>query len=497
MPLKFQIKHHSQDLQAWGDIDKSAQWQTLKAGLDEGAEGIADAIREMYAVVKADVTTELTQANVWGPHHVIRQDGTLVMNRAGVIAAAAALAGARAEPDLTTSQVRHAAQHLLRHYRQEGMNLQPPENLLALAGAREMVQLEGVLVGEMEKRVGDIPLSGKISPLALKSGDTDPMEVVVLIPQGMSTRGWNYRISALKQIAAKVMEQGLPGFLGHQKDENIPYEFPTPVTHWVGALYAGEGKAYFRGVIDKAATDLKRWIRGGAIRQVSIFGYAETEQVNGETHVVGFDALSIDWVPLGRAGMATHIVAVGESANQKGGTEVAEKTSLTLAELTGELRKLGVKPGQIAGELGWKLSEVAGEIWGERWDQLLEKGEAVSEMKEVVGLSKESKMSDLVAAVKVAREAQVKALTADHDKLVDKVLGEMVQAEAARPLVKRMVKLDATADEATIKKIVGEMLEQEDVKKAFAGIFKDTQLTPKGDDRSKAGATTVTKRVTI
>ncbi|MEG3071038.1 MAG: hypothetical protein RQM92_09690 [Candidatus Syntrophopropionicum ammoniitolerans] len=71
-------------------------------------------------------------------------------------------------------------------------------------------------------------------------------------------------------------------------------------------------KAYFRGVVDKAAADLKRWIKAKTIKTVSIFGIPKLQKINGETNVVDYKPLSIDWTPLGRAGMPTAIVATGE-----------------------------------------------------------------------------------------------------------------------------------------------------------------------------------------
>jgi hypothetical protein len=100
-------------------------------------------------------------------------------------------------------------------------------------------------------------------------------------------------------------------------------------------------------------------------------------------------------------------------------------------------------------------------------------------MAQVFGLGQDAKLADLVSAVKAAREVQQKAALAEHDKLVDKVIGEMVVAEAARPLVKRMLHVKQGATEEEIKKAVGEMLEAEDVKKALAGVFKDIVITPK------------------
>ena len=87
--MKFTITN-SVSYEDWSSVDKSRIWQMLKQGLEEGAEGVASAIREVYAVVKADVDQELTQEDCWGPHHEVRDDGRIVLNRAGLIAAAAA-----------------------------------------------------------------------------------------------------------------------------------------------------------------------------------------------------------------------------------------------------------------------------------------------------------------------------------------------------------------------------------------------------------------------
>ncbi|GAW30157.1 hypothetical protein, partial [Carboxydocella sp. ULO1] len=151
MPEKFTITDTVSN-KAWEEVDKSRIWQILKQGLEEGAEGITSAIREVYAVVKAEINKNLTQADCWGPHHEIRDDGSIVLNRAGLIAAAAALAGARSEPNLTP-QKRQAARHLLRHYRE--LELEPPESLKEAVG--EICAVQAIISGEMQ--VNDVPLA--------------------------------------------------------------------------------------------------------------------------------------------------------------------------------------------------------------------------------------------------------------------------------------------------------------------------------------------------
>ncbi|MBT9154876.1 MAG: hypothetical protein DDT39_01562 [Firmicutes bacterium] len=452
-------------------------------------------------MVKAEVTETLTLADVFGPHHTLREDGVLVLSRSGMMAATASLIGERVEPDLTPAQRATAARHLLRHYNQENVNVRPPQVLLDLAGVGEMSYLTARIVSEM--RPSDIPLVPGASVLALKAGDTDPLEVVVEIPAGTSQRGWVYGKVVIRHVAEQMAAKMFAGYLGHQKEENLETEFPQPVTHWVGAMYR-DGSLFARGVVDKAASDLKRWIRAGTVTQVSIYGRAATEVRNGVTHVAELKLLSLDWVPLDRAGMQTRLVAVSE----QGLKPKEEEQKMTLAELLGELRKLGVKPAQVVGEMGWdvktlakdldwKLDKVAGEIEFARWEQVNEAVKAVGEIADVFGRTKVDSLAVLVAEVKAAREAQLKAATAEHDKLVDRVIGEMVQAEAARPLVKRMLRIDSGVDEAAIKKVLGEMLAQEDVKKALADVFKSDPITTKADPRIVGSGSNVIKLVRI
>lgn len=182
----------------------------------------------------------------------------------------------------------------------------------------ETIRLNARIAGEIQP--ADIPLNPEIDLAALKSGDSEPLEVVVDVPAGKSKRGWKYMPEAIKAIVGEVMSQGLSGFLGHQKAEDVDTEFPVPVTHWVGAKWDdATNKGYFRGVVDKSAADLKRWIKAKAIKNVSIFGIPKLAKVAGETQVVGYKPLSIDWTPLGRAGMPTAVVATGEMDDEIAG----------------------------------------------------------------------------------------------------------------------------------------------------------------------------------
>lgn len=365
----------------------------------------------------------------------------------------------------------------------------------------EIARLAATVSGEM--KVDDVPLAPGVDLAAIKAGDDDPLEVVVEVPAGRSKRGWNYLPQTLKKIAGEVASKTAMGFLGHQRPEDVEHQFLPPATHWVGAKWdpdapvrdekgniVGKGMAYFRGVVDAAAKDLKRWIRAGRVKKVSIFGMPTLRQVAGETQVVDYKLLSIDWTPLDRAGMPTRVVAVGEidviSAGEAGEQKNGGGQAVTLQELLAQLKALGAQPKAIVGEMGWTIEQLAQEIAPEVWAKLQAAAKAVGEMAQVFGLPAEAKLEDLVSAAKAAKQAKDDVAKVQHGQLVDKVIGEMVVAEAARPLVKRMLQVPADADEAAIKKAVGEMLEAEDVKKALAGVFKETPITPKAGREADA-----------
>lgn len=285
---------------------------------------------------------------------------------------------------------------------------------LAQIGAR-------IISGEMA--IKDIPVSDMVDLEALKKGDEDPLEVIVEVPVSQSKRGWYYTHEALRDIVDAVNERTLHGFLGHQKPEDVPNEFPEPVTHWIGAKMT-ENAAYFRGVVDAGAEKLKRWIRGGIVKQVSIFGEAHLAESNGSTHVVGYDPLSIDWTPLDRMGMPTRIVAVGEMHglnlpydnpySKEGGNDFMkpEEVLLKLKEMHNNKQ---ITPTMIANTLGVTAVQLAGEM----------DGKFQKEYKQMDAVMKELDVSGEMDAVAYVKDLKNKA---EHYEVLQakQVIGEMV-----------------------------------------------------------------------
>ncbi|RIJ63613.1 hypothetical protein [Rummeliibacillus sp. POC4] len=299
---------------------------------------------------------------------------------------------------------------------------------------KDIFQLFGG-IGEMNAE--DIPVAPNVNIDELKKGDDDPLEVVVEIPASKSKRGWNYTSNSLKDIVNHVNSQTLNGFLGHQRPEDVSNQFLPPVTHWVGAKMAGE-TAYFRGVVDAAAKDLKRWIKSGRVKQVSIFGMPKIQKVAGETNVVGYKPLSIDWTPLDRAGMNTRIVAMSgemwdldgdgpEGEMKKGGVNVNPEELLVALKTMLNNKQLTVP--MIAGEMGWKPDEVAGDIDAKWLTNMTASVDKLKKVEEALGVSGEM---DVVKVAQDAAEAIKKQSTIEFDKVVGEMMEKKIASEAIR-----------------------------------------------------------------
>jgi hypothetical protein len=154
------------------------------------------------------------------------------------------------------------------------------------------------------------------------------VQIVARIGPGAGGRGWQYTPAAIAQLVEHVQQHSLNGYLGHLTDDELSHKFPTPVVAWVGARLAGE-TAYVRGIVDKSATDVKRWLKARRITQPSILTRPKLANRRGGTFVDAFDEIiSLDLAPLGRAGMpSATIVYAGE---QKGPDMDLSKIALAL-----------------------------------------------------------------------------------------------------------------------------------------------------------------------
>ena len=348
----------------------------------------------------------------------------------------------------------------------------------------EMADLE--TMGEMDSvnafitsiKPSDIPLAAGVDVEKLRAADDDPLEVVVEIPATKSKRGWNYTKESLKDIVDYTKANTLNGFLGHQKAEDVSTQFVPPVTHWIGAEMR-EDKAYFRGMIDEAAKDLKRWVRTGRIQEVSIFGYPKLkkDKTSGEMDVVGYDPLSIDWTPLHRPGMPTSIIGMemeDKNKGKEGGNE-----DMTFEELMSKLKEL-IKDGKaskesIAKSLGIKIEKEKDPKGGD--DKQNKSNKTSGEMDEMIE-----------KALKILEEQS----KTKQVETIDTLIKEKVKGEMAQGLVKKMLKVSDDADKDVISGEIDSVLNDELVKTLISNQHLDTG-TGTGGPGSNSGSLKVKK----
>ncbi len=328
------------------------------------------------------------------------------------------------------------------------------------------INLLANLTGEIS--VSDIPIAPNIDLEKLKEGDSDPLEVAVEINSGLSSRKWNYLPDTVKKIVDQINEKTPNGFLGHQKPEDIDSEFPDIATHWIGALFR-DGKAFVRGYIDPSMTKLKRLIKSNRVKQVSIFGIPTLAKQNGETQVVDYQLLSLDWTPLDRNGMPTRVVATSEMAD---------------LDLFNEFDSIAAQSSSKSGTPGGETmtkEEVIAAV-----KTMLAKGEMKSEeVKALVGDAEETvKVRDLAAKLKVEPEKlegeidrllgiEQSVAKEKHTQLVEKVLKEKIVDETIRGLVGEMLQTGIEDDEKKIASEIDKVLEKDVVKKALSELHTE------------------------
>lgn len=176
--------------------------------------------------------------------------------------------------------------------------------------------VEGPAVGEVSIDVdkGDIPIDDELQDVIdkLATGDENPCWIAMEIYEGEGSHGY-YTEGAIQAVVDGVNSSKPMGFRGHQKPENLPFEFPDPTTHWFAAEMIKSGNkavAKVYGLIDQAFPNLRRWVRSRRIKEVSIYG--EPKYESGTSNVVDYNLYSIDWAPRNRAGMTTKLAWASE-----------------------------------------------------------------------------------------------------------------------------------------------------------------------------------------
>jgi len=496
----------------WPGVDKDRIWEIIDAALDAGIGGAVQATREMYAVLREQPDDGLQKDEVWGAHHEISSEGTLSLNRGGLLD----VAGAFEAQNLTSTEREDVRQHLIRHF-EEVEELQIPENLEGEMDTipiqfdtKRMVQPpKGELA--VEVALEHVPLSEEQRQAAgkLMDGDDDPCWVAQEISEGKGNWGY-YKQSAINAIVQQVNQRQPSGYLGHQKPGDIPYQFPDPVTHWFAAEMNKTGdkaSAKVYGLIDKKAADLKRWIRSRRINEVSIFGYPQYKP--GTKDIIGYKLRSIDWTPRDGAGLGSKLLWATGGEMDKGTYNITvdengeivnvnpfekENEKMSYKEQMAEIRS-GIAKGELAvadviSELGVTGEQAVPELADlkgarESHDALVEAlgcGEmeagAVTErakaMKETFDKLAVAGREDVAVFAGELLDTHRKTLEAEKEKALTEAIEEKVKGEQARLLVRRLMgEADAAKTKEEYCGEVDALLEDGEIKGMLSRLAVD------------------------
>jgi len=141
-----------------------------------------------------------------------------------------------------------------------------------------------------------------------------------------------------------------------------------------------------------------------------------------------------------------------------------------VAQLKQMLASKEVTLGQVAGEMGWKAQDIAGEIDAAWLKEVTGAVETLGKVKEALGVTGEM---DVIEVAEEARKALDEKAMADREKLIDEVLKEKVAGEMAQALVKKMLQVPEGATKEQVAGEINKLLEDETVKATISKLYVD------------------------
>ena len=141
-----------------------------------------------------------------------------------------------------------------------------------------------------------------------------------------------------------------------------------------------------------------------------------------------------------------------------------------VAQLKQMLANKEVTVGQVAGEMGWKAQDIAGEIDAEWLKEVTGAVETLGKVKEALGVTGEM---DVLQVATEARKALDEKAAAEREKLIDEVLKEKVTGEMAQALVKKILQVPEGATKEQIAGEIDKLLKDETIKATIAKLHVD------------------------
>jgi hypothetical protein len=316
--------------------------------------------------------------------------------------------------------------------------------------------------------------------------DNDPLQVVVYISNVDLEEEYDFSKQAMQSMVEQINNNTVNGYLGHRNNEELAVKFPDIATAWVGAIYREEeNRVYVRGVVDASQDNLKRWIRTGRTKQVSILGWLVAEErANKKPLVQEIELSSIDWTPLDHQGMDTGLVLTKMKNKEENKVMKIKKEELIKMingfeeeeiELEKINQKLNVKAEEPANELLSKLRELLGVEEEAGKDRVFE------EVNEVLSLA--TRMKEVEAEEKLKEKKEK----------VEKMIADKTENEEMKKLTMKMVsfnvadeefeeieeKINKFVSDEEITSLIGRMMVEEPVKKQKKTEKEYKYLKPK------------------
>ncbi|MHC4619593.1 MAG: hypothetical protein ACYTEQ_17745 [Planctomycetota bacterium] len=282
-----------------------------------------------------------------------------------------------------------------------------------------------------------VPITEGVDYEALIAGDTDPLFVTMPIGKAGSTSGnkRHYDEEFVQELEKQVLQRRPIGLMGHLKKEDRNTEFPAEAVHWVGAMRENDllwGKGYVPPgpVRDR----VRRYKASGRPMATSIDAQAsgEWDKDMGAMKMDGasLDLHQIDFAPADRAGIVG-LAVVPEISREMDGDNVDSMED-------NPMDKLEVLKGLTAEDAQYIPTEVR--------EAILETVETpaevaqVTEIRETLNLEGDADINARIKEILAEKEEQLKTqISGKITELVD----EGIKLESARPLVRRLVELEA------------------------------------------------------
>lgn len=295
---------------------------------------------------------------------------------------------------------------------------------------------------------------------------------VIRTEEGWSHSGRLWDAEQLVSIAEQCNELEPVGHLGHIPDADISTSMPDPQTTWIGAFTRvepselAERKGDKVTVIYTAGSNLptakvRELLRNKAVKGTSWWGLADLLPVPGKgVRIKNFKLKGIDWARKGSEGMPTsRVVAMAR--------EMTEGDAVKDKELS------AVTPDEFKQENPNGYALLVAEMTKEKDEEIAELTTKVDE-----GTADKSKLLSLCEALGITDPeqllAKVKELTtkvgenanATLTKALDKLLGEKIEDEEARGIIRRLLPVGemetavaGCSSDEDAQKIVSEMVD--------------------------------------